>query len=90
MVESVGLPAGLTPRFAARLSTRTDGNLAAALIEGERIAAALPEVAALPEPIVTVHVPREDGYQVDWLLEEARISLNTTATGGNASLMIIG
>jgi RHH-type proline utilization regulon transcriptional repressor/proline dehydrogenase/delta 1-pyrroline-5-carboxylate dehydrogenase len=48
--------------------------------------------ARLPGPIVSVHAARTDeplAYQTDWLLEEVSTSINTTAAGGNASLMMI-
>ncbi len=90
VVEGMDLPTGLPASVAARLSTKVDCNYAAALVEGTRIAATLPELAALPGPIVTAHVPGEDGYHLDWLLEEVSTSINTTAAGGNASLMMIG
>ena len=31
-----------------------------------------------------------DAYCLNWLLEEVSTSINTTAAGGNASLMTIG
>ena len=58
----------------------------------ERIAAMVDTVAAMPGPIVSV-LAAGDGplaYPLDWLLEEVSTSINTTAAGGNASLMMIG
>ena len=43
----------------------------------------------VPGPIVTAHVPGDAGYALDWLLEEVSTSINTTAAGGNASLMAL-
>jgi RHH-type proline utilization regulon transcriptional repressor/proline dehydrogenase/delta 1-pyrroline-5-carboxylate dehydrogenase len=50
-------------------------------------------MAARPGAIVPVHAvaPGErGGYPLELLLEEIAISTNTTAAGGNASLMSIG
>jgi RHH-type proline utilization regulon transcriptional repressor/proline dehydrogenase/delta 1-pyrroline-5-carboxylate dehydrogenase len=33
---------------------------------------------------------KDDAYCLNWLLEEVSTSINTTAAGGNASLMAIG
>ena len=46
-------------------------------------------LAELPGPIV---LPQAGcaGYRLDWLVEEVSTSINTTAAGGNASLMAIG
>ena len=44
-------------------------------------------------PIVTLHAADQNAdlaYHPDWLLEEVSTSINTTAAGGNASLMMIG
>ncbi|WP_264784152.1 hypothetical protein, partial [Gluconacetobacter azotocaptans] len=50
-------------------------------------------LAALGEgdgPVVPVHVLTATGPLPEWLLEERLVSTNTTAAGGNASLMAIG
>ena len=47
----------------------------------------------MPGPIVPVHAAHTGAalpYPCDWLLEEVSTSINTTAAGGNASLMMIG
>ena len=45
----------------------------------------------MPGSIVPVHADDHGhGYCLDWLLEEVSTSINTTAAGGNASLMMIG
>jgi RHH-type proline utilization regulon transcriptional repressor/proline dehydrogenase/delta 1-pyrroline-5-carboxylate dehydrogenase len=42
-------------------------------------------------PIVAVYVPDADGrYPLEWLVRERSVSINTTAAGGNANLMMIG
>jgi RHH-type proline utilization regulon transcriptional repressor/proline dehydrogenase/delta 1-pyrroline-5-carboxylate dehydrogenase len=91
------LPSGLKPH----LSVTTDRAAAAfdaVLLEGDeaavrRISA---ELAVRPGPIVAVHaLDREalasgtDSYALEWLMTEQTISTNTTAAGGNASLMSI-
>jgi RHH-type proline utilization regulon transcriptional repressor/proline dehydrogenase/delta 1-pyrroline-5-carboxylate dehydrogenase len=68
--------------------------VAAVLIEGgpERIIEVAREVAARDGAIVLVHAAREKPalpYAVEWLLEEVSTSINTTAAGGNASLMML-
>jgi RHH-type proline utilization regulon transcriptional repressor/proline dehydrogenase/delta 1-pyrroline-5-carboxylate dehydrogenase len=90
VVEGMTLPAMLPASVTARLSTKADGDYCAALVEGGRIAATLSELAAQAGPIVTAHTPSANGYNLDWLLEEVSTSINTTAAGGNASLMMIG
>ncbi|NWP28972.1 hypothetical protein GY984_25080, partial [Escherichia coli] len=63
--------------------------IAAALVEGD--AAAVAEaLVARDGPIVPLLAAGEQGYPIDLLLEEVSISINTTAAGGNASLMTIG
>jgi RHH-type transcriptional regulator, proline utilization regulon repressor / proline dehydrogenase / delta 1-pyrroline-5-carboxylate dehydrogenase len=66
-----------------------EGPFAAALVEavGDARVAALQKIAALPGAVVPVH---SAPYRKAWLKEEQVISINTTASGGNASLMSIG
>ncbi len=98
------LPEGLPTSVAACFSRRADGPYAAALVEGDAdaVAETLAQVARLPGPIVPVHAARQGrqlhaarqglplAYHAEWLLEEVSISINTTAAGGNAALMMIG
>jgi RHH-type proline utilization regulon transcriptional repressor/proline dehydrogenase/delta 1-pyrroline-5-carboxylate dehydrogenase len=47
----------------------------------------------MPGPIVPVHAASPDqplAYTLEWLMEEVSTSINTTAAGGNASLMMLG
>ncbi|TCP31022.1 bifunctional proline dehydrogenase/L-glutamate gamma-semialdehyde dehydrogenase PutA [Sphingomonas sp. BK235] len=79
----------LPPAVAARLAwvdARQEGACAGALIEGsaERRLAALGRIAAQPGAIL---LPQVAPYRPDWLVEEVSTSINTTAAGGNASLM---
>ena len=55
---------------------------------GDKVLATLREVAAWPGAIVPV-LPLE-ACDPRWLLEEVATSVNTTAAGGNASLMMLG
>lgn len=54
-------------------------------------------IASLPGPLVLTQAASTEEletqacpYGLDWLLEEVSTSINTTAAGGNASLMSIG
>jgi RHH-type proline utilization regulon transcriptional repressor/proline dehydrogenase/delta 1-pyrroline-5-carboxylate dehydrogenase len=69
--------------------------VAAALVEGkaDKIVATGQFLAERPGPIISLHAAplgRMGCHPVDLLLEEVSISINTTAAGGNASLMMIG
>ncbi|WP_313801682.1 trifunctional transcriptional regulator/proline dehydrogenase/L-glutamate gamma-semialdehyde dehydrogenase [Sphingobium sp.] len=94
-IEGMDLPDGLPGRIAAAFRPDPDAPFAAALVEGDSVdvAGVVARVAQWPGPIVAVHAARSDqplAYQCDWLLEEVSTSVNTTAAGGNASLMMIG
>ena len=68
------------------------GPFAAVLIQspGDRATKALCDLAALDGPIPLVQRPDDQGnYRLDWLVEEVSTSINTTAAGGNASLMAL-
>ncbi len=80
----------LPAAVAARVKPRGAQAVSAVLVEGapERVLATLAEVAAWPGPIVPVLTL--DTCDPRWLLEEVSTSINTTAAGGNASLMMIG
>ncbi|HEY0270536.1 MAG TPA: trifunctional transcriptional regulator/proline dehydrogenase/L-glutamate gamma-semialdehyde dehydrogenase [Sphingomonas sp.] len=95
VVEGMALPADLPPAIAAAFSVNMGEAFAAALVEGDaaRVTATVSAVAALPGAIVPVHAAeRRPGlaYPLEGLLEEVSTSINTTAAGGNASLMMIG
>ncbi|RDE06494.1 bifunctional proline dehydrogenase/L-glutamate gamma-semialdehyde dehydrogenase PutA [Sphingomonas aracearum] len=81
----------LPPAVRARVTLLGDGvpaDCAGVLIEGdaEQLLAALTQVAAMPGPIL---LPQVSPYRADWLVEEVSTSINTTAAGGNASLMTL-
>ncbi|WP_416464346.1 trifunctional transcriptional regulator/proline dehydrogenase/L-glutamate gamma-semialdehyde dehydrogenase [Sphingomonas sp. VDB2] len=93
VVQGMTIPQGMPADVAACFSTDATGHYAAALVEGDaaKVAATAQCVADLPGPIVSVHADDHGhGYCLDWLLEEQSTSINTTAAGGNASLMMIG
>ena len=87
ILEGMALPEGLPPRIASAFTPGT--GYASALVEGDPTALA-GQLAALDGPIVPILARGEGGYPLDLLLEEVSISINTTAAGGNASLMTIG
>ncbi|AOF97509.1 delta-1-pyrroline-5-carboxylate dehydrogenase [Sphingobium sp. RAC03] len=91
-VQGMTVPPSLPPEVAARFTAEANAPIAAILVEGdaERVAAAVQAAADLPGRIVPVHAETAEGYCLDWLLEEVSTSINTTAAGGNASLMMIG
>lgn len=91
-VQGMTVPPGLPPQVAARFTAEPNAPIAGVLVEGdaERVAAAVQVAADLPGRIVPVHAETAGGYCLDWLLEEVSTSVNTTAAGGNASLMMIG
>ncbi|MDB5702632.1 MAG: putA [Sphingomonadales bacterium] len=94
-VETMQIPAGLPAAVAARFSATAAEPCATVLVEGDSalISQTIARVAAIPGPIISVHAARRGrllAYQTNWLLEEVSTSINTTAAGGNASLMMIG
>ncbi|MEH3038105.1 MAG: trifunctional transcriptional regulator/proline dehydrogenase/L-glutamate gamma-semialdehyde dehydrogenase [Sphingomonas adhaesiva] len=77
------LPATVAQRVRWADDWRTAGPYAGALMEGDALPA-LTALADLPGPIV---LPQTAPYRLEWLVEEVSTSINTTAAGGNASLM---
>ncbi len=82
------LPAAIGARVHVASDWRREGGYAGALIEGDavRMTEALTALADLPGAIVLPQAA-SSGYRLDWLVEEVSTSINTTAAGGNASLM---
>ncbi len=100
---NAGLLKTLPPAIAAQVTFTADWTRAplpaAALIEGDeaRIRAVSAEIAAIDGPVVPVQglssIDLTRGaadYSLDGLVEERAVSINTTAAGGNASLMALG
>jgi RHH-type proline utilization regulon transcriptional repressor/proline dehydrogenase/delta 1-pyrroline-5-carboxylate dehydrogenase len=82
------LPAALASRVRWVDGWAQEGPFGGALIEGDadRVRDRQQAIAALPGPIVLTQAGAAD-YRLDWLVEEVSTSINTTAAGGNASLM---
>jgi RHH-type proline utilization regulon transcriptional repressor/proline dehydrogenase/delta 1-pyrroline-5-carboxylate dehydrogenase len=96
-VELTAVLAELPASVRARV--RSDGDqVSGALVEGnrDRVIGLLRTLAARPGPIVPVQAAagtalgKADAYSLDLLVEEVSVSINTTAAGGNASLMMLG
>ncbi|VXD02232.1 trifunctional transcriptional regulator/proline dehydrogenase/L-glutamate gamma-semialdehyde dehydrogenase [Sphingomonas sp. 8AM] len=83
-----GLPGPVAARVRIAEDWQREPAFAGALIEGDaaRVGGALSALSALPGPIVLPQAASA-GYRLDWLVEEVSTSINTTAAGGNASLM---
>jgi RHH-type proline utilization regulon transcriptional repressor/proline dehydrogenase/delta 1-pyrroline-5-carboxylate dehydrogenase len=98
-IDGMALPDGLPAPVAAQFAGGADEPVAAALVEsagiedaGGAVAAMVRDVATLPGPVVPVHASeagRPLAYVLDWLVDEVATSINTTAAGGNASLMMM-
>ncbi|HPU14850.1 MAG TPA: aldehyde dehydrogenase family protein, partial [Polymorphobacter sp.] len=97
MAALAGLPEAVNDRLVRAHDPLASDGLAAALVEGDAadVVAASQLLAARPGAIVTMqsatteNASRPNAYMLDWLLEEVSISINTTAAGGNASLMAL-
>ncbi len=94
-----GIPTSVANRVIWSRDWNASGPFAGALVEGdaERIRTVNRRIAELQGPLVLVQAatPEElqgvaQPYNLNWLLEEVSVSVNTTAAGGNASLMSIG
>jgi RHH-type proline utilization regulon transcriptional repressor/proline dehydrogenase/delta 1-pyrroline-5-carboxylate dehydrogenase len=88
--DFAGLPASVAARIRWVEDWAGQGPFAGALIEGDsaRVGDALEAIAALPGPIILAQAGAA-GYRLEWLVEEVSTSINTTAAGGNASLMAL-
>jgi RHH-type transcriptional regulator, proline utilization regulon repressor / proline dehydrogenase / delta 1-pyrroline-5-carboxylate dehydrogenase len=93
------VPASVSRRISISNDWSSYGTFEGALIEGaaSRIRAIQKRIASLPGPLVVVQgvtsselSSNPEPYNLYWLLQEVSISVNTTAVGGNASLMAIG
>lgn len=57
---------------------------------GHSVTSILQTIAAVDGPIPIVQLgSAEEPYRTDWMLEEVSVSIDTTAAGGNASLMAV-
>jgi RHH-type proline utilization regulon transcriptional repressor/proline dehydrogenase/delta 1-pyrroline-5-carboxylate dehydrogenase len=98
-VSLADLPASVAARITRSEDWAKDAPFAGALIEGEgeSLIEVTTKIATLPGPLVLVQAATTqelaadaEAYCLNWLLEEVSTSINTTAAGGNASLMAIG
>jgi RHH-type proline utilization regulon transcriptional repressor/proline dehydrogenase/delta 1-pyrroline-5-carboxylate dehydrogenase len=92
------LPSAVADRISWSRDWEAAGPLAAALIEGnaDLVVSANSRIAKLsgPIPIVQAATSQQirsgpNAYCLNWLVEEVSTSINTTAAGGNASLMTL-
>ena len=93
------VPAAVTARIARTPDWTAEIDIDALLFEGEsdRLAAVEKAAALLPGSLVQVDAVSPEGladgreaFRLELLVDEVSISTNTTAAGGNASLMTIG
>ncbi len=99
VIAAAETPGDIPAAVAARIVRANDpldhDGIAAMLVEGDaaRIARVSRRLAERPGAIVSLQATAPgasgSGYVLDWLLEEVSTSINTTAAGGNASLMAI-
>ena len=97
LIMGMPLPADLPEDVAARFPTASAGQVTAVLIEGapERTSDILREIANRPgpTPLIQAASPADcangPAYRLEWLVQEISTSTNTTACGGNASLMAL-
>ena len=86
------LPAGLVDWVVDRSGLHRE-DVAAILFDGDDagLLALAEQTAATNGPVLAIHRLREDGsVPLEWLVRERSVSINTTAAGGNAHLMMIG
>ncbi len=85
------LPDTVSSRITWLQDLPSSASFSAVLIEpGGNDAALLQAIAAMEGPIPLVQSAAPDGsYRLEWLVEEQSTSINTTAAGGNASLMAL-
>ncbi len=95
-VADIALLDAVAPELAATVERlgdwRAQGPYTHVLLDPDMpdIPSILREIAQLPGPIPIVQVGTPDSsYRLDWMVEEVATSINTTAAGGNASLMAL-
>jgi RHH-type proline utilization regulon transcriptional repressor/proline dehydrogenase/delta 1-pyrroline-5-carboxylate dehydrogenase len=85
---------GVPASVAARIAAERPAAVAGALVEGDagEVSATLTMLAEAPGPLVLTQSAARGArgtYRPDWLVLEVAVSTNTTASGGNATLMAI-
>jgi RHH-type proline utilization regulon transcriptional repressor/proline dehydrogenase/delta 1-pyrroline-5-carboxylate dehydrogenase len=93
-IRGLSLPNRLPIQVAQAFAAVSTDDFSVALVEGDEktVMAAIRDVVELRGPIVSVQAARPGETQAyDWqgLMEEVVVSINTTAAGGNASLVMI-
>ena len=95
---SATLPRNVQERMSWINTVEAISDCTSALIEGDgdRVRRYSQSIAALPGPLVIVQAASADEirrltmpYSLNWLIKERTVSVNTTAAGGNASLMAL-
>ena len=98
VIENMDWAADLPPELHGRVEALDHHPVAGALVEGgeDDVRKALAEFAERDGPLVLTQSATEadcasdtPAYCLNWLLEEVSISVDTTAAGGNASLMTL-
>jgi RHH-type proline utilization regulon transcriptional repressor/proline dehydrogenase/delta 1-pyrroline-5-carboxylate dehydrogenase len=86
-----GLPAAVASRIVFAAEWRGAENLTGALVEGSStyVIEAASAVAQGDGVIVPVQRSDNGGLDLDMLVREVALSINTAAAGGNASLMAL-
>ncbi len=88
------LPTSVTSRMTWTTDWSTAKPFAAVLIEGDaaRVKTVGKELSALRGRLISAQAEEASPqpYRLEWLFDEVSTSINTTASGGNASLMTIG
>ena len=92
-VNEIGLPERLPQAVKARFAPAQGARYSAILVEDiADVPRMVGRAAAIPAAIIPVYAAdplREVPYPLDFLFEEVAISINTTAAGGNVSLMMV-
>ena len=88
--SSVTVPSALQAGFVASGVTLDKADVTAVLYEGADADAARRILAQRDGALLPLLLPESDGYNLHRLVVERAVSINTTAAGGNASLMSIG
>ncbi len=90
-----GIPAlpGSLADWVGEATDKAQEDVSVILFDGSRteLQALARAAADKTGPLILVHVAQADGrYPIEWLVQERSTSINTTAAGGNANLMMIG
>jgi RHH-type proline utilization regulon transcriptional repressor/proline dehydrogenase/delta 1-pyrroline-5-carboxylate dehydrogenase len=87
---TAALPATLAGFFVAKGGDVASADVTAVLYEGDAADRLRQTLAQRDGALIPLLTADEDGYNLHRLVVERAVSVNTTAAGGNASLMSIG